>query len=52
MKEYVKPEMERVELRLEERIARCKDDPNPGVTDVCNVPGNNPGLQEQCPGGS
>lgn len=50
MKEYVKPTLEVVELRLEERIARCFDQPNNGKSSP-NY-GDTPGAREHCPSGS
>lgn len=50
MKEYVKPTLDVVELRLEERIARCFDQPNTGNDGT--TPGDGPGVPGNCPGGS
>jgi hypothetical protein len=50
MKQYVKPTLDAIELRLEERVARCYDDPNPAG--IITNPGNHPGNKEHCPAGS
>lgn len=50
MKEYVKPTLEAVELRLEERVARCYDEPKNGKSNPNN--GDHPGKREHCPAGS
>lgn len=50
MKEYVKPTFQAVKLTLEERIARCYDQPKPGKAGPNN--GDHPGKKEHCPSGS
>jgi len=52
MKEYVKPTLDAVELRLEERVARCCDQPKPKVSHGKPNCGDHPGLVFHCPGGS
>jgi len=51
-KEYVKPTIDAVELRLEERVARCFDQPKPKQSKGNDNGGNTPGLPGSCPGGS
>lgn len=52
MKEYVKPTLEVVELRLEERVARCYDQPKPETSNGNLNYGDTPGLPLHCPSGS
>ncbi|GIM28727.1 hypothetical protein CPJCM30710_13930 [Clostridium polyendosporum] len=59
MKKYVKPTFEFVELRIEERVARCVNDPLPpsgngdtnyfGYGNSSELPGNHPGCVYHCP---
>lgn len=61
MKKYVKPSLEFVELRIEERLARCYYEPNPGKgkgkcdqstfphNHSSDLPGNHPGCHFHCP---
>ena len=59
MKEYVKPSFEFVELRIEERLARCYFEPiTNDVLDIhenneqnhsADLPGNHPGCRYHCP---
>lgn len=59
MKEYIKPSFEFVELRIEERLARCCNDPMPPNSNGnCRsnsnghglaLPGNHPGCVYHCP---
>lgn len=58
MKKYIKPTIEFVELRVEERLARCYYDPqkkdhvdpigNP-ANHSSDLPGNHPGCRYHCP---
>jgi hypothetical protein len=50
MKKYIKPTIDAIELRLEERVARCYDEPKPGNGNP--NPGDTPGNREHCPAGS
>lgn len=52
MKEYVKPTLDAVELRLEERVARCYDQPKPKQSKGQPNYGDHPGKKEHCPSGS
>ncbi|WP_160676062.1 MULTISPECIES: hypothetical protein [Clostridium] len=52
MKKYVKPTFEAVELRLEERIARCYNQPKPKKSHGGPNCGDHPGRREHCPSGS
>lgn len=58
MKKYIKPTLELVELRIEERLARCYYQPIPGKpkgshtnppNHSCDIPGNHPGCRYHCP---
>ncbi|MEQ8154201.1 MAG: hypothetical protein ABRQ25_04870 [Clostridiaceae bacterium] len=52
MKKYVKPTLDAIELRLEERVARCYDQPKPPNSNGLNNAGDHPGNKEHCPSGS
>jgi hypothetical protein len=59
MKPYEKPTFQFIELRIEERIARCSEDPLPSAkgkktSDFSafkegSPPGDNPGCNYSCP---
>lgn len=52
MKKYVKPTLDAIELRLEERVARCYTEPKPPNSNGIDNPGDNPGIPENCPSAS
>lgn len=52
MKKYIKPTLEVIELRLEERVARCYDQPKPMKSNGKLNNGDHPGKKEHCPSGS
>lgn len=52
MKKYVKPTLDAVELRLEERVARCYDQPKPAQSKGNPNFGDTPGKKEHCPSAS
>lgn len=52
LKEYIKPTLDVVELRLEERVARCCYQPKPGQSHGKPNCGDHPGQKEHCPSGS